>query len=356
MSTETPAILHRKYSLDDGHVAAQISNIDSYRGIVLAKNTEASSKNPFNTVITLKELQKHPELIKKLNIVGVHIHHGSLAPRHQFLKEKYGLPLFVGFRGKDATAYPKKKKNRKSLKRLFRTADRFFPVCNHLKKKIVALGCPEKKIRVLYGGVDLKRFSFQPRTLENNQKIRYLGIGRFVEKKGFAELIKAYAIVRKKQPNSKLVLIGDGPCKKEYLRLIKKLRLRDSVKLVSWVDYRKIQDEYHKSHIFCAPSLTDRSGNQEGIPNTMKEAMATGMPVVSTYHAGIPELVKNRKSGLLVPEKSVKKLARAMLWLAKHPEKWESFGSQGRTKVEKDFNLDVQLEKQKRFYDEVIKK
>lgn len=355
MDQKIPSILHHKYSLDDGHVTPQISNVDSYGGIMLVKDIEPHSNSPFTSFLTLAELKKNPERIKNLNIVGAHIHHGSLAFRYELLKKKYGLPLFVGFRGKDATAFPKKKENLRKLHELFQTADLFFPVCKHLRKKIIALGCPKRKIRVLYGGVDLERFELRPRQLAQNQKVHFLSIGRFVEKKGFSELIRAFAIVKVKHPQSKLLLIGSGPCEKEYRRLIKQYSLGRSVKLVPWVDYRNIQEQYYNAHIFCAPSLTDREGNQEGIPNTLKEAMATGMPVVSTYHAGIPELVKHKASGLLVPEKSVKELAKAMLWLAEHPEKWSKFGRKARERVEQDFNLTTQLLKQKKYYDEVIK-
>ncbi|NHN30202.1 glycosyltransferase [Paenibacillus agricola] len=351
MTSNYPAILHHKYSLEDGHVTPQIFKINGYRGIML---TEAPFKS--ESVISLKEINDKPGLIKQLKIVGVHVHHGSLAHKFHFLKKKFRIPLFVGFRGKDATAYPKKAKNLKRLKSVFKTGDRFFPVCKHLKKQIIKLGCPKAKIRVLYGGVDLERFQYRTRKLDTKKKIYFLAIGRFVDKKGFSELIRAFALVKKRIRRAKLILIGKGPCETKYRKLIEQYKLSNSVKIIPWIDYRKIQDKYHGSHIFCAPSYTDREGNQEGIPNTLKEAMATGMPVVSTTHAGIPELVKHKVSGLLVPERSVSKLAKAMIWLAKRPKKWESFGRNARKKIEKDFNLKRQLRKQKTYYDEVLSK
>lgn len=355
MTTDSPAILHHKYSLDDGHVAEQINKIDGYRGVMVTDNvSEYTEQSPFKSVLTLKSIKQNPSLLSKANIVGVHIHHGSLAPKFQFLKEQYGIPLFVSFRGKDATAYPKKAKNLERLKKLFATADLFFPVCEHLKQEIIKLGCPEQKIRVLYGGTDLTRFKHKPRILKDQKKVRFLAIGRFVEKKGFSTLIRAFADVMKKHKNVELQLIGTGPCEAEYRKLIKKFRLEKNVQIISWVDYRKIQKKYYSSHIFCAPSCTDKDGNQEGIPNTLKEAMATGMPVISTIHAGIPELVTNKVSGLLVPEESVAELAKAMVWLVKHPDAWPKIGENARKKVEADFNLAIQLQTQEKYYDEVI--
>lgn len=356
MKNNKPAVLHHKYSLEDGHVTPQISKVEGYRGIAVTTGSrQRRTGSPFKSALTLKAIRTDPSLLDRYNVKAAHVHHGTLGAKFLFLKEQHGIPLFVSFRGNDATAYPKKKKeNLAALKQLFQTADRFFPVCNHLKQKIIKLGCPEHKIRVMYGGVDVHRFKCRPRKLMPEKKVRFLAIGRFVEKKGFSELIQAFAKVKKQKKKVKLTLIGQGPCDKEYRKLIKRLKLGSSVQLIPWVDYRSIHDKYHSSHIFCAPSCTDRSGNQEGIPNTLKEAMATGMPVIATNHAGIPELVDHKVSGLLVPEKSVAKLAKAMGWLADHPGTWEGFGRQARNKIETHFNMKRQLEKQKEYYDELL--
>ncbi len=150
MKHKHPTILHHKYSLEDGHVTKQITSVKGYNGMMMTNKAKQYRKSsPFKSVLSLNTIKKNPQVLKKFNIVGVHIHHGSLATKFSFLKEKYGIPLFVGFRGNDATAYPKKKEHLKKLKELFQTADLFFPVCEHLKRTINQLGCPEEKIRVL---------------------------------------------------------------------------------------------------------------------------------------------------------------------------------------------------------------
>ncbi|MEF2247767.1 glycosyltransferase [Paenibacillus sp. IITD108] len=353
--TKTPTILHHKHSMEDGHVSQQIISVEGYRGLMMIdKASEIRKKSPHKTILLLKAIKAKPALLKKSNVVGVHIHHGSLAPKFQFLKLKHKLPLFVSFRGNDATAYPKKKKNLSRLKQLFKTADLFFPVCHHLKETIMELGCPESKIRVLYGGLDLDRFEYRARKFDANKTIRFLAVGRFVEKKGFTDLLHAFAEVKKYYSNIKLTLIGKGPLESEYRKLIKKYSLQKNVEIIPWVNYKTIQEQYYRAHIFCAPSCTDKNGNQEGIPNTLKEAMATGLPVISTTHAGIPELVTDRVSGLLVPEGAISKLTDAMLWLIGHPERWEDFGTKAREKINTDFNLKIQLQKQKQFYEEIL--
>lgn len=358
MAKKRPVILHYKWSLDDGHVTPQILRVTPYRGIILTKDPKRVwRKSPFrNQIISLKSLKANPKrMLKKFNVKAIHIHHANLAPDLLFLKKRFKVPLIVGFRGKDATAYPRKKKNRNQLKKVFSHADLVLPVCRHLKKRIIKLGCPNRKIKVMYGGVDLSRFHYVPRQLPKQGPVRFLAVGRFVEKKGFGYLIDAFALVKKKHENIKLVLIGQGECEKEYRKKISKYGLKKDVQMVSWVDYRKIQQEYHRAHIFCAPSCTDREGNQEGIPNTLKEAMATGMPSIATNHAGIKEIMSNGVTGLLVPERNVQKLAKSMKNMLKHPEHWKSWGYHARRKIEKNFNLSKQLAKQKSYYDQVLR-
>lgn len=110
MKNNPPTILHHKYSLEDGHVTKQVSNVDGYRGIMMTdKLKEYRKSSRFKSVLSLKTIINSPDVLKRYNVVGIHIHHGTLASKFKFLKEEYGTPLFISFRGNDATAYPKKK-------------------------------------------------------------------------------------------------------------------------------------------------------------------------------------------------------------------------------------------------------
>jgi glycosyltransferase involved in cell wall biosynthesis len=352
-----PTIAHHKYSTEDGHVAQQILRVPGYRGILMVtEKTRPSQDSPFKKVYATSRL-KSKKFIKRKGIVAVHAHHGILGVKLMPLCRKQRLPLIVSFRGKDVTSYPRNPKNRKKLRKLFAKGALFLPVCRHLANRLVRLGCPPKKIRILYGGTDIRRFRYQPRTLDSSQEpVKFLAIGRFVEKKGFHHLLKAFKKAQKKtsQP-MKLLLVGEGEMESQYRQTIKALNLENRVEIRNWMNYRQIHNVYHRCHIFCTPSCTDNEGNQEGIPNTLKEAMATGMPVISTYHAGIPELVENKKSGLLVKERDIKALAKSIVWMAEHPAKWRAFGKRGRKKIVRDFNLAKQLKKQKAYYDELLR-
>ncbi|GAF72499.1 unnamed protein product, partial [marine sediment metagenome] len=128
----------------------------------------------------------------------------------------------------------------------------------------------------------------------------------------------------------------------------------DSVQFLGMLPHEEVQREMEASDIFLSPNVTASDGNREGIPNTIKEAMATGLPVVSAYHAGIPELVIDKKTGFLVPEKDVDGLVDRLDYLIAHPELWEKLGSQGREVVEEKFNLFKQISRLEEIYAKLL--
>jgi len=117
-----------------------------------------------------------------------------------------------------------------------------------------------------------------------------------------------------------------------------------------------IPQEMSNADIFIAPSITSKIGDKEGIPNTIKEAMATGLPVVSTLHAGIPELMIEGETGFLVPERDVDGLAEKLDYLITHPEIWEKLGRRGREVVMERFNLVQQVKELEQIYRDVTDK
>lgn len=131
--------------------------------------------------------------------------------------------------------------------------------------------------------------------------------------------------------------MGDGP-EKTYLQLlIKQFKLEDKITLHGWASQEHVIDLLKQSHIFLLPSRTGPDGNEEGIANALKEAMAMGLISIGTFHAGTPELIKDGFTGFLVPEKNVPMLADVIKYVIKHPEKWESIALAARKKIEADF-------------------
>ncbi|MEY8732736.1 glycosyltransferase [Peribacillus frigoritolerans] len=159
-------------------------------------------------------------------------------------------------------------------------------------------------MHVLYGGIELDLFPYSNRTLPTVGEIRVLSVGRLVDKKGFVTLIKAFKRIYTKYPNARLHIIGAGEDEKKIKFTIAEYNLKDVVILRGAMDSKRVSDELKEAHIFCLASQTAKNGDIEGIPNALKEAMASGLPVVSTRHAGIPELIEHQRTGYLAPEKN----------------------------------------------------
>jgi colanic acid/amylovoran biosynthesis glycosyltransferase len=129
-------------------------------------------------------------------------------------------------------------------------------------------------------------------------------------------------------------IVGDGPLRKSLEQLIGALGMGASIKVLGWKRQDEVVEILKTAHIMLAPSVTAADGNQEGIPNALKEAMAMGLPVVSTRHAGIPELVDDGVSGYLVPERDVEALVATLRRLIAQRERWPAMGRAGRDRIE----------------------
>jgi len=245
--------------------------------------------------------------------------------------------LIVQFRGEDITGFVKQKGN-KVYKELFRYADYFLPVCEYLRKKALVLGCPKDKISVLRSGIDYKSFTFSERKKRVTDPIKIVFVGRLVEKKGVEYAICAVSILKQRGYQVELLIVGDGSLKKNLESLCRELNIAKSIKFLGAKNHDQIVEILNTAHLFTAPSVTSRDGNEEGIQNVLKEAMALGIPVVSTYHAGTSELVEDGISGFLVAERDPQALADRLGYLIDHPERWLEMGRAGRQFVEKNYD------------------
>jgi colanic acid/amylovoran biosynthesis glycosyltransferase len=178
---------------------------------------------------------------------------------------------------------------------------------------VVELGCDEKKIDIVRTGIPLPEFPFRERDFPENGEWRFLQASRLVQKKGIATTLHAFTDFLQRYPRATLTIAGEGPMLAELKELTRKLKIGDRVVLPGFLAPEKLRELYYSSHIFLHPSETGSDGNQEGIPNSMLEAMATGLPVFATSHGGIPEAIENGVSGVLVPERDHEALSSALL-------------------------------------------
>jgi len=272
------------------------------------------------------------------------------------LCEKLNLPLVTSFHGVDISERPRRRRYRKKLKELFKKGNIFLVRSKAMKEDSINLGCEPEKIIVHYGGIDIDKFRLKKRREKSNGQIRILMCGRFVEKKGFEYGIRAFAKLLKRHKNIEMRIIGDGYLRWKLKLLVKMLGIQKKVIFLGMKEPKYIPQEMSNADIFIAPSITSKIGDKEGIPNTIKEAMATGLPVVSTLHAGIPELMIEGETGFLVPERDVDGLAEKLDYLITHPEIWEKLGRRGREVVMERFNLVQQVKELEQIYRDVTDK
>ncbi len=225
-------------------------------------------------------------------------------------------------------------------KYLFSKVDLLQPISQHWHRKLVDLGCDRSKVRVHHMGIDCNKFKYNAHQTQDIP-LRLVSIARLVEKKGLKYSIQAVAQLIPRYPHLEYQIVGDGILKQDLEQLIKQLNVGDNVKLLGWRKQQEVASIIEQAHIVLAPSVTSRNGDCEGIPMSLMESMAKGLPVISTYHSGIPELIEDGVSGYLVPERDIADLAEKIEYLIVNPEIKQKMGQAGRKRVETDYNIEL---------------
>jgi colanic acid/amylovoran biosynthesis glycosyltransferase len=244
--------------------------------------------------------------------------------------------LVTAFRGADLTRFLKRR-GASVYRPLFRHGDLFMPVSRTFAQRLIALGCPPEKIVVHRTGIDCARFTFEPRA--PGSELKLITVGRLVEKKGIEDALTAIRFLRENGMNVSYTIVGDGPLRGHLEEVIQRHRM-DRVRLTGALLQAVLQEEVKAADILLAPSVTAADGDEEGIPNVLKEAMATGRPVVTTRHSGIPELVEDGVTGFLADEHDPRGLARAVTHLWTHREIWPGLLQAARGRIEREYDIE----------------
>ncbi len=213
---------------------------------------------------------------------------------------------------------------------------------------VEAYGARPDKLRVIYHGLDLERF--QRRRRPANAIPVILSVGRLVEQKGYEDLLHACADLTRAGVAFRCEIVGDGPLRERLSALIAELGLHDTVVLAGRVVGDAILDCYERADLFVLPCVEASDGDRDGIPNTMIEAMAMEIPVVSTRYSGVPELVVEGRTGLLTECGDRPAIAEAMRRLLASPELRAAMGRAGRERVMADFATAAALAKLERVF------
>ena len=222
---------------------------------------------------------------------------------------------------------------------LFARGDLFLPISRAWSRKLVTLGCDRQRIDVHHMGIDTARYPFRARRYEPGRTLRVLTVGRMIEKKGIADGITAVARLIEDGIAVRYTIVGDGPLRSGLDALADQLGISSSIVFLGWREQADVAQLMSENDVLLAPSVTAADGDQEGIPVTIMEAMAAGMLIVSTRHSGIPELVEDGRSGLLVAERDVPALTTALRTLVSSGETWPGFSAAARATVQAKFEI-----------------
>lgn len=284
----------------------------------------------------------------------VHCHFGDVGTRYGFAAEFLGAPLITSFYGWDCSSYPRAL-GASVFDRLFDTADRVTALSQEMSDRLEALGCPRERIRILHIGADPEAFHCTERKPKREgEPIRVLTVGRLVEKKGIEYGLRAVANVSAWFPALRYDIVGGGPLRGKLEELARGLGIDDRVTFHGVQTGSFVRQAMCAADVFLAPSVTARYGSQEGTPTVLMEAASAGLPVISTMHAGIPEVVLDGVSGFLVPERDAEALAARLGDLLACAERWAAMGAAGRRHIERNYNVRLLSGELEALYREVL--
>ena len=294
-------------------------------------------------------------IIKENSVKLIHAHFGpsgiEILPVAKYLQ----LPLLVSFHGYDASSLLRNKSYISDLAGVINYSN-IIAVSNYMKEQLVNIGADSQKISVIYYGIpvndNLIERKSMIRKLDENERIKFLQISNFEEKKGHKYTLLAFKELLKLHTNAILIFCGDGPLKMEMEDLSKQLGISEKVEFLGRIVPEKVKNKMLESDIFVHHSITSSAGDQEGIPNVIMEAMSVGMPVISTYHSGIPELIIDGKNGFLVNEKDVTSYTKKMYEVLNSEQ---DIGKNAFNTIYHDFNLEKQNKKIIDLYKKLIK-
>ena len=357
------------------HIYRQITGLRRVRPVVIAQKRENADRFPFDKIdivakpathflrrfwfkqvrdkpwqISEREVSAFGGVLDRENARLLHIFFGHIAVHLLPLIRAWPKPSIVSFHGADVLVDMEKPAYRNATKQMLEIVTRVFVRSASLQRAVVELGCDQSKIDIVRTGIPLDEFPFREREFPTGGQWRFLQASRLVQKKGIATTLHAFTVFLTHYPRATLTIAGEGPMSDELQELTRKLKIDDRVSLPGFLSSEKLREIYYASHIFLHPSETGSDGNQEGIPNSMLEAMATGLPVFATDHGGIPEAIENGVSGILVPERDHEALSEALLKSVKDPDLLARLARNGAKAVEQKFEQKNQIRRLEEIY------
>lgn len=284
-----------------------------------------------------------------------HLVHAHWAPDAMLVSDAclaLGIPLIVQFHGYDASRLLRDPIYLRSLRLLFDQMALGITVSDHMRQRLLDLGCPGDRIRCHYIGVPDEYFAKELRR-PPAERFVLLQVGRLAEVKGHRFALAAVAKVRG-SGGLNFKILGDGELRGVIQRQVEALEISGNVELLGWRDPADVVREMRDAHALILPSNTARDGGVEGLPTVAAEAMASGLPVIGTRHGGIPEALRYTEDDWLVEEGDVQGLANRIERLASDVGLWRRLSEEGQRIAQQYFHLPTQNLKLETLYREVL--
>lgn len=295
----------------------------------------SSSREQLKSVLACLQSRVVQARLRRHKIDAILANFGPCAAWLSDASRQTRVPLIAHFHGYDAHAKVETDYYREKYLTLGKQAAAIIAVSNVMRKALITMGMPAEKIEVIRCGVDLDKFTFKPGREPN---ARFLSVGRLTEKKAPYLSVLAFSEVAKRVPQAKLIMIGDGLFDEAVRNIAAATCPGGSVEIIGRATPEQIVSEMHKATALLQHSVTPAFGralgDSEGTPVVVLEAMACGLPVIGSRHAGIGEVVEHGNSGLLVEERDVAGFASAMLELSRSPEVVGRMGRHARSLAE----------------------
>jgi colanic acid/amylovoran biosynthesis glycosyltransferase len=361
------------------HIYRQVTSLERYRTVVLTQKRQCAEEYPFSPLVELPKPKKNfavrfwqkyvikaPAIVYRgeLRLLAdalerhqarmMHIYFGHTGVHLLPFIQAWDKPVIVSFHGMDIQTRADQPGYMDKLQEMVRGLPLVLARSHSLLERLEDLGCPKEKLRLNRTGIPLELYPLTPREFPSDGKWRLVQACRLIAKKGIPTTFKAFAGFRQKYPQATLTLAGEGPLLEELRTLAAQMGLAEAVNFAGFLDQRQLYELYAASHIFLHPSEITPDSNQEGVPNSMLEAMATGLPVVATLHGGIPEAVEHAKTGFLLPERDAEGIQAALEQLAASPALWALMGAAASASIRENFEHTRQIAKLEDCYQEVL--
>jgi colanic acid/amylovoran biosynthesis glycosyltransferase len=359
------------------HIYRQISALRAWQPLVITQKRENAARFPFQPVITLrrpwhrefrrfwhKAILRSPMVIsrrearilaarlKQTQAALLHVYFGHIAVQLLPYLRRAKIPVVVSFHGADAGVDVTRRSHLRAYRQVFDVASLILARSAAISENLIQLGCPEEKIRIHRTGIPLDRFQFAQRYVPGDGQWRFLQACRLIPKKGIDTTLRAFAKFVTYYPQARLTVAGEGPLLEALQEQVAELHIANRVTFPGFVSQTRLRELLDQSHVFLHPSVTGPDGDREGVPNAMLEAMATGLPVIATWHGGIPEAIEHAETGLLVAEHDDAAIAESLFWLASQPEAFEAMSANAARSVAANWEIQVQTRLLESLYDE----